>query len=85
MSGTKGVPAIPLAKSSIGRALPFICGGQSDDPRLFAATEALLQCMDDPLDAFAEEDAIYDLVQVMAGVAGQRRRARQLAGAWSCG
>ncbi|NER63713.1 AraC family transcriptional regulator [Pseudomonas sp. MAFF212427] len=56
-----------------GRALPFICGGQSDDPRLFAATEALLQRMDDPLDAFAEEDAIYDLVQVMAGVAGQRR------------
>lgn len=37
--------------------LPFIEGGLSDDPRLFAATESLLRAMDCPIDPLEQDDA----------------------------
>ncbi len=37
-----------------GQPLPFIPGGRSDDPRLFAATETLLRAMDSPIDPLEE-------------------------------
>lgn len=57
-----------------GRPLPFIPGGLSDDPRLYAATTPLLRAMDASFDVLEEEDALYDLAQTLAVVGGQRYR-----------
>lgn len=48
-----------------GQALPFIRHGLSTDPRLFAATQALIQRMDSPMDAMEEQDALFDLAQAL--------------------
>ncbi|TBV03086.1 AraC family transcriptional regulator [Phytopseudomonas dryadis] len=61
-----------------GRPLPFIANGLSDDPRLYAATETLLQGLDDPLDDLQEEDALFDLAQALDTAAGTRRGRRAL-------
>ena len=53
-----------------GRALPFIKTGLSNDPRLFAATGALLRSLDCPLDPLEEQDALFDLAQAMSTVSG---------------
>jgi len=55
-----------------GKPLPFIAGGLSADPRLYAASDALLRSLDsqDPLE---EDDAIYDLAHALAAAAGVRR------------
>lgn len=52
-----------------GKPLPFIEGGLSNDPRLYAASQVLLQSFEstNPLE---EEDAIFDLAHAMATVAG---------------
>lgn len=58
-----------------GQALPFIKTGLSNDPRLFAATGALLRSLDCPLDPLEEQDALFDLAQAMSTVsaaAGKR-------------
>lgn len=55
-----------------GQPLPFVPGGLSDDPRLRAAAEPLLRTMSQPLDPLEEADALYDLAQALATVAGQR-------------
>ena len=57
-----------------GKPLPFIPGGLSADPRLFAATEPLLKASGDSVDVLEEEDALYDLAQTLAVVGGQRFR-----------
>ncbi|PLR31458.1 AraC family transcriptional regulator [Chimaeribacter californicus] len=59
-----------------GKPLPFIPGGLSDDPRLFAAAQPLLRAMDDPFETLEEEDALYDLAQTLAVVGGQRHPRR---------
>lgn len=56
-----------------GKPLPFITGGRSNDPRLFAASETLLQAMDRVIDPLEAEDAIFDLAHALAGAAGVRR------------
>lgn len=56
-----------------GKSLPFIAGGLSSDPRLFAATSVLLQSMEQALDPLEEEDAIYDLAHALAAAAGNKR------------
>lgn len=61
-----------------GQSLPFVADGVSRDPRLFAATQPLLQTMDRPLDPLEEDDAIHDLAQALAAVAGLRRGRRAL-------
>lgn len=61
-----------------GQPLPFVPDGISRDPRLYAATQTLMQGMDCPLDPLEEDDAIYDLVQALAAVAGARRGRRAL-------
>ncbi|QJW55552.1 hypothetical protein HL670_02438 [Serratia plymuthica] len=53
-----------------GKPLPFIPGGLSDDPRLFAAAQPLLKAMEDPFETLEEEDALYDLAQTLAAVGG---------------
>jgi AraC-like DNA-binding protein len=65
---------------------PFIEGGISDDPRLYAATDVLLRGMDCPLDPLERDDAILDLALALDAIAGDRRlqqtadyRAAQLA------
>ncbi|MDQ0141357.1 AraC family transcriptional regulator [Cupriavidus necator] len=56
-----------------GKPLPFIAGGRSEDPRLYAATETLLQSMGCALAPLEEDDAIFDLAQALAAAAGVRR------------
>jgi len=60
-----------------GQPLPFIKTGISNDPRLFAATGALLQSLDRPLDALEQQDALFDLAQalhVVSGASARRQR-----------
>ncbi len=57
-----------------GKPLPFIPGGISSDPRLFAAAGSLLKAPEDAIDMLEEEDAIYDLARTLAVVGGQRFR-----------
>lgn len=56
-----------------GKPLPFIPGGISRDPRLFEATQNLMQGMDCLFDPLEEDDAIYDLARVLAEIAGTPR------------
>ncbi|WP_347902017.1 AraC family transcriptional regulator [Pseudomonas purpurea] len=53
-----------------GQPLPFIKTGLSADPRLLAATQALLRSLDNPLDPLEEQDALFDLAQAMNAVSG---------------
>ncbi|CAG9227466.1 Transcriptional regulator, AraC family [Paraburkholderia sabiae] len=55
-----------------GKPLPFIEGGLSDDPRLAAATEALLQGIDRPLDPLEQDDALFDLAHALDAASGAR-------------
>jgi AraC-like DNA-binding protein len=59
-----------------GQSLPFIDDGVARDPRLQCAIGSLLQCLDSPLDGLEEQDALFDLAQVMATVAGAKGRRR---------
>ena len=59
-----------------GKPLPFIEGGLSRDPRLFAATETLLQAVDHPLDPLEQDDAIFDLAIALDAVSGARATQR---------
>lgn len=61
-----------------GQPLPFIDEGVSRDPRLQRAIGSLLQCLDRPLEVSEEEDALYDLAQVMASIAGTKGRRRSV-------
>lgn len=61
-----------------GQPLPFIPDGISRDPRLYHASQTLLQGVDCPVDPLEEDDAIYELAQALAAVAGQRRGRRAL-------
>ncbi|MFM0318928.1 AraC family transcriptional regulator [Paraburkholderia nemoris] len=53
-----------------GKPLPFIEGGLSNDPRLFAATESLLRTMDLAIDSLEQDDALYELAIALDAVAG---------------
>ncbi|PZR46250.1 AraC family transcriptional regulator [Paraburkholderia fungorum] len=53
-----------------GKPLPFVKGGLSRDPRLFAATESLLRAMDCAIDSLEQDDALYDLAIALDAVAG---------------
>jgi AraC-like DNA-binding protein len=55
-----------------GKPLPFIEGGLSTDPRLAAATEALLQGIDRAMDPLEQEDALFDLAHALDAVSGAR-------------
>lgn len=60
-----------------GRALPFVEGGVSTDPRLVAATAALLQRVGDAVDPFEQDGAVAGLAQALAAVSNMappRRR-----------
>ena len=61
-----------------GRPLPFIAGGLSNDPRLSAATDALLRGLDTPLDPLEQEDALFDLAHALNSVSGVARPRQRL-------
>ncbi|WP_175903358.1 AraC family transcriptional regulator [Burkholderia seminalis] len=52
-----------------GRALPFIEGGVTTDPRLAAATETLLQHVGYTLEPLEQSDALAELARALADVA----------------
>lgn len=53
-----------------GKPLPFVKNGISSDPRLYAATRALLKGMDGPMDNLEEQDAMFDLAHALNAVSG---------------
>ncbi|WP_462384199.1 AraC family transcriptional regulator [Pseudomonas sp. Marseille-QA0892] len=61
-----------------GRPLPFISDGISRDPRLYRATEVLMQGMDCMIEPLEEDDALYELAQALAEVAGTPRGRRSI-------
>ena len=63
-------PAL-IQKIVKGKPLPFIKQGLSHDPRLYQATNILLQNMNDQLSILEKEDALYDLATTLYEVAGQ--------------
>lgn len=63
-------PAI-VQKMIKGKPLPFIPNGISHDPRLFRATDTLLQHLEYQFESLEEEDALYDLATVLCEVSGQ--------------
>ncbi|AKM32265.1 AraC family transcriptional regulator [Pandoraea faecigallinarum] len=56
-----------------GRALPFIEGGVTTDPRLAAATESLLQHVGYTFEPLEQSDALAELAHALADVAGISR------------
>ncbi len=54
-----------------GRPLPFIRDGISDDPRLHAASAALLQDAGERLDPLQEDDALYELAHALCAAEGR--------------
>lgn len=57
-----------------GRALPFLEGGISTDPRLAAATSALLQRVGERLEPLEQSEALADVAHALAAVAGMPLR-----------
>jgi len=57
-----------------GRALPFLEGGVTTDPRLAAATTTLLQHVGYTLDSLEQSDALIELAHALAAVAGTPAR-----------
>ncbi|CAG9206882.1 AraC-like DNA-binding protein [Paraburkholderia tropica] len=57
-----------------GRALPFLDGGVSTDPRLAAATETLLQRLDYRFEPLEQSDALAELAHALADVSGTPAR-----------
>ncbi|MDR6373441.1 AraC family transcriptional regulator [Paraburkholderia caledonica] len=55
-----------------GKPLPFVHGGLSNDPRLFAATENLLRSMDRAMDPLEQDDGLYELATALDAAAGTR-------------
>jgi AraC-like DNA-binding protein len=56
-----------------GRALPFVKGGISEDPRLRAPVGALLEDYADAMSPLGWDDALYDLVTALEDVCGPSR------------
>ena len=57
-----------------GRALPFVEGGLSNDPRLAAAAAGLLRQVDHTLEPLEQSDALAELAHALALVAGTPAR-----------
>ena len=57
-----------------GKALPFIEGGISSDPRLLRAISALLSGFEHELDELEYQDGIYDLAMALQQVAGSDKQ-----------
>lgn len=56
-----------------GKPLPFIKGGVSSDPRLFGATQVLLQDLNTSLEPLELDDAVYDIALALQAAAGVRK------------
>ncbi len=53
-----------------GKALPFIEGGLTKDPRLLHATQTLLQQMSHPLEPLEQDDALVELAFALDAASG---------------
>ena len=56
-----------------GRALPFLEGGVTADPRIAATTEALLQHVGHTIEPLEQSDALAELAHALAAAAGMPR------------
>lgn len=56
-----------------GRALPFVEGGVTNDPRMAAATETLLQRVGETLEPLEQSEALAELAHALAATAGMPR------------
>lgn len=56
-----------------GKALPFLEGALSTDPRLLQALRPLLDDVARPMDELAYQDALYDLTRTLARLCGGAR------------
>ncbi|MEY9327842.1 AraC family transcriptional regulator [Sinorhizobium fredii] len=67
----------PAAIQSVlgGRPLPFIKGGVTSVPRLFAAVHALLPATDARIETLEFEDGLFELAHALEGAAGGPSRA----------
>lgn len=62
-----------------GRPLPYVPGGTSHDPRLLSAIDRLLGDLGQPLEPFAVDDALYELVLALDAADGAVRRPERTA------
>ncbi|SDL78000.1 helix-turn-helix domain-containing protein [Maricaulis salignorans] len=67
--------ALTIRPSAIGdilpaQALPFIEGGQSDNPALKQAVSTVLADLDEPLDPLRAADGLFDIAIALHGAAG---------------
>jgi AraC-like DNA-binding protein len=67
---TAYIPPAELQGVLGGRALPFVDGAVSSDPRLRAPIAALLDDLTRPLAGLAYDDVLYDLATALRDVAG---------------
>tara|TARA_R110001599_G_scaffold80594_1_gene217657 strand:- start:3552 stop:4181 length:630 start_codon:yes stop_codon:yes gene_type:complete len=65
----------PFALQAVlgGRTLPYIKGGVSTDPRLYAATEFLMNDLQTAHEQLEGEDIVFELANVLSAVAGHKR------------
>jgi AraC-like DNA-binding protein len=56
-----------------GKPLPFVEGGISLDPRLYAVVLPLLENLDRPLETLEYQDAVYDLAMVMDQITSDQK------------
>lgn len=56
-----------------GRPLPYIEGGVSSDPRLYKATEFLMNELSNTYEQLEEEDIIFELATTLSEIAGNKR------------
>jgi len=59
-----------------GQPLPFVKGGLSNDPRLFAATHNVLSSMDRAMNPLEQDDGLYELAMALHAAAGARATRR---------
>jgi AraC-like DNA-binding protein len=57
-----------------GKPLPFCENGLSQDPRLFKATDVLLQGIDHHIDVLENQDALYDLATALYEISDKKQR-----------
>nr|WP_309773018.1 AraC family transcriptional regulator [Agrobacterium larrymoorei] len=69
----------PAAIQSIlgGRPLPYIQGGISEDRRLLSAARRILREVDDPIETFEYEDALFELANALAAAANPHTLGRR--------
>ena len=61
-----------------GQPLPFLPGGITTDARMAESVLRLLRPIDDALESFEEDDALFDLIRAMNALAGTQTKPRRV-------